>query len=90
MDESKREELEKTHKKEKNPRVSARLPAVHTVYVCEKSMAGYLLVWSAADGWPCAACLGCDSKPKKSLDTRRAIANRAKTCLDPDSIVKIH
>ena len=38
MDKTKREELEKAYKKEKNPRMAARMLAVHMVYVREKSV----------------------------------------------------
>ena len=38
MDKTKREELEKAYKKEKNPRVAARMLAVHMVYVREMSV----------------------------------------------------
>ncbi len=47
MDKTKREELEKAYKKEKNPRVAARMLAVHMVYVREKSVSA-----TAADLMP--------------------------------------
>ena len=51
MDKTKREELEKAYKKEKNPRVAARMLAVHMVYVREKSVSATAADLMRTDKW---------------------------------------
>ena len=51
MDKIKREELEKAYKKEKNPRVAARMLAVHMVYVHEKSVSAMAADLMRTDKW---------------------------------------
>ena len=51
MDKTKREELEKAYKKEKNPGVAARMLAVHMVHVREKSVSATAADLMRADKW---------------------------------------
>ena len=51
MDKTKREELEKAYKKEKNPRVAARMLAVHMVHVREKSVSATAANLMRTDKW---------------------------------------
>ena len=51
MGKTKREELEKAHKKEKNPRVAARMPVVYMVYVREKSVSATAADLMRTDKW---------------------------------------
>ena len=51
MDKTKREELGKAYKKEKNPRVAARMLAVHMIYVREKSVSVTAADLMRTDKW---------------------------------------
>ena len=51
MDKTKREELEKAYKKEKNPMVAAKMLAVHMVYVREKSVGATAADLMRTDKW---------------------------------------
>ena len=51
MNKTKREELEKAYKKEKNPRVAARMLAVHMAYVREKSVSATAADLMRTDKW---------------------------------------
>ena len=51
MDKTKREELEKAYKKEKNPMVAARMLVVHMVHIRKKSVSATVADLIRADKW---------------------------------------
>ena len=51
MNTTKREELEKAYKKEKDPRVAARMLAVHMVYVRKQSISETAANLVRSDRW---------------------------------------